>query len=59
MIDFQVLQKIKRAREKKKLKESSDIDDNKISREVSIPDVITVQDLALGWQKKLLMLLKH
>ncbi len=42
---FPSLAKIKRAREKEKLK-SSEADDLKISREVSIPDVITVQDLA-------------
>ena len=42
---FPSLAKIKRAREKEKLK-SSETDDDKISREVSIPDIITVQDLA-------------
>ncbi len=42
---FPSLAKIKRAREKEKLK-SSELEDNKISREVSIPDVITVQELA-------------
>ncbi len=42
---FPSLAKLKRAREKEKLK-SSDLDDAKISREVSIPDIITVQDLA-------------
>ena len=42
---FPSLAKIKRAREKEKLK-TSEIVDNKISREVSIPDVITVQELA-------------
>ena len=42
---FPSLAKIKRAREKEKL-QSSDIEDSKISREVSIPDIITVQDLA-------------
>ena len=42
---FPSLAKIKRAREKEKLK-SSENDDDKISREVSIPDIITVQDLA-------------
>ena len=42
---FPSLAKLKRAREKEKLK-TSDIDDAKIAREVSIPDVITVQDLA-------------
>ncbi len=42
---FPSLAKIKRAREKEKLK-SSEVEDSKISREVSIPDVITVQELA-------------
>ncbi len=42
---FPSLAKIKRAREKEKLK-STELDDTKISREVSIPDIITVQDLA-------------
>ncbi len=42
---FPSLAKLKRAREKEKL-QSSDIEDSKISREVSIPDIITVQDLA-------------
>ncbi len=42
---FPSLAKLKRAREKEKLK-SSEIDDSKITREVSIPDIITVQDLA-------------
>ena len=43
---FPSLAKIKRAREKEKLKESTELADNKISRVVSIPDIITVQDLA-------------
>ncbi len=43
---FPSLAKIKRAREKEKLKSSNDEEENKISREVSIPDFITVQDLA-------------
>ena len=42
---FPSLAKIKRAREKEKLK-SSENADSKISREVAIPDIITVQDLA-------------
>ena len=42
---FPSLAKIKRAREKERLK-SSETEDSKISREVSIPDIITVQDLA-------------
>jgi len=43
---FPSLAKIKRAREKEKLKENSETNENKISRVVSIPDIITVQDLA-------------
>ncbi len=43
---FPSLAKIKRAREKEKLKSVSVEDENKISREISIPDFITVQDLA-------------
>jgi len=43
---FPSLAKIKRAREKEKLKSVSSDDENKISREISIPDFITVQDLA-------------
>ncbi len=43
---FPSLAKIKRAREKEKLKISSEDEENKISRDVSIPDVITVQELA-------------
>ncbi len=42
---FPSLAKLKRAREKEKLK-STESEDLKISREVSIPDIITVQDLA-------------
>ena len=42
---FPSLAKLKRAREKEKL-QSSETDDTKISREVSIPEIITVQDLA-------------
>jgi translation initiation factor IF-2 len=42
---FPSLAKIKRAREKEKL-QSQDQNDDKISREVSIPEIITVQDLA-------------
>ncbi len=42
---FPSLAKIKRAREKEKLK-SSEVEDAKIAREVSIPDIITVQELA-------------
>ncbi len=43
---FPSLAKIKRAREKERLKSATDEEDAKISREVSIPDFITVQDLA-------------
>ena len=43
---FPSLAKIKRAREKERLKSSNDEEESKISREVSIPDFITVQDLA-------------
>ena len=43
---FPSLAKIKRAREKEKLKTAEDNSDNKISREVLIPDIITVQELA-------------
>ena len=43
---FPSLAKIKRAREKEKLKSATESDESKISREISIPDFITVQDLA-------------
>ena len=43
---FPSLAKLKRAREKEKLQSQEIEDDTKISREVSIPDIITVQDLA-------------
>ncbi len=43
---FPSLAKLKRAREKEKLKTNVESDESKISREVSIPDVITVQELA-------------
>ena len=43
---FPSLAKIKRAREKERSKTNIPEDENKISREVSIPDFITVQDLA-------------
>ena len=43
---FPSLAKLKRAREKEKLKINSEDEENKISREVSIPDIITVQELA-------------
>ena len=42
---FPSLAKLKRAREKEKL-QSQDKEDDKFSREVAIPDIITVQDLA-------------
>ncbi|PPR47536.1 MAG: Translation initiation factor IF-2 [Alphaproteobacteria bacterium MarineAlpha5_Bin9] len=43
---FPSLAKIKRAREKERLKSNEDISENKISREVIIPEIITVQELA-------------
>jgi len=43
---FPSLAKIKRAREKEKLQSQDQVDESKISRVVSIPDIITVQDLA-------------
>ena len=43
---FPSLAKIKRAREKEKLQSQDANEDIKISREVSIPEIITVQDLA-------------
>ena len=43
---FPSLAKIKRAREKEKLQSQDQGDEYKISRVVSIPDIITVQDLA-------------
>ncbi len=43
---FPSLAKIKRAREKEKLQSQDQIKEIKISREVSVPDFITVQDLA-------------
>ncbi len=43
---FPSLAKLKRAREKEKLQSQEQSEETKISREVSIPDIITVQDLA-------------
>jgi len=43
---FPSLAKLKRAREKEKLKTQENGDEDKIAREVSIPEIITVQDLA-------------
>ena len=43
---FPSLAKLKRAREKEKLKSQDQNDETKISRDVAIPDIITVQDLA-------------
>ena len=43
---FPSLAKIKRAREKEKLQSQSKDDELKIAREVQIPEIITVQDLA-------------
>ncbi len=49
---FPSLAKIKRAREKEKLQSQDNDDDIKISREVQIPEIITVQDLANRMAKK-------
>ncbi len=49
---FPSLAKIKRAREKEKLKAQDNETENKISREVSIPEIITVQDLANRMSEK-------
>ena len=43
---FPSLAKLKRAREKEKLQSQDQNDETKISRDVGIPDIITVQDLA-------------
>ncbi len=43
---FPSLAKTKRAREKEKLQSKEITDENKFSRDVSVPEVITVQDLA-------------
>ncbi len=43
---FPSLAKIKRAREKEKQKISNDQQENKISRDVLVPDIITVQEIA-------------
>ncbi len=43
---FPSLAKLKRAREKERLKTNAENDETKISREVLIPDIITVQELA-------------
>ena len=43
---FPSLAKIKRAREKEKLQAQDQSEETKFSREVSIPDIITVQELA-------------
>tara|TARA_B100000575_G_C23119256_1_gene647461 strand:- start:35 stop:2275 length:2241 start_codon:yes stop_codon:yes gene_type:complete len=43
---FPSLAKLKRAREKEKLKSANELEENKIVREISIPDIITVQELA-------------
>ncbi len=49
---FPSLAKIKRAREKEKLQSQDKDDEIKISREVQIPEIITVQDLANRMAKK-------
>ena len=43
---FPSLAKVKRAREKEKLQAQDQVDEVKFSREVFVPDIITVQDLA-------------
>jgi len=43
---FPSLAKLKRAREKEKLQSQDDVQDNKIGKEIIIPEIITVQDLA-------------
>ena len=49
---FPSLAKLKRAREKEKLKAQETDPDSKISREVSIPEIITVQELASRMSEK-------
>ena len=43
---FPSLAKLKRAREKEKLQSKDDEDNNKVGKEIIIPEIITVQDLA-------------
>ena len=43
---FPSLAKLKRAREREKLQAQSDLDKNKVGREITIPEIITVQELA-------------
>ena len=43
---FPSLAKLKRAREKEKLKSQDDGDDDKVGKEITIPEIITVQELA-------------
>ena len=43
---FPSLAKLKRAREKEKLQAQDDTDDVKVGKEINIPEIITVQDLA-------------
>ena len=43
---FPSLAKLKRAREREKLQSQSDLDKNKVGREITIPEIITVQELA-------------
>jgi translation initiation factor IF-2 len=49
---FPSLAKTKRAREKERLQAQDQSEENKITREVSIPDIITVQDLANRMSEK-------
>ena len=43
---FPSLAKLKRAREREKLQSQSDLDKNKVGKEITIPEIITVQELA-------------
>ena len=43
---FPSLAKLKRAREKEKLQSKEDSSENKVSKEITIPEIITVQELA-------------
>ena len=45
---FPSLAKLKRAREKEKLKAQENESETKISREVFVPEIITVQELSFG-----------
>jgi len=43
---FPSLAKLKRAREKEKLQSQEGLDENKVGKEITIPEIITVQELA-------------